>query len=692
MTPETIGRYRVQGALGRGGMATVYAAHDPAFERPVAIKLLPREFLHDPQFLSRFQREAKAIAALEHPAILPVYDFGDEDGQPYLVMRLMSGGTLKERIEQGPLALEDTLFIVEQIGAALTAAHAKGVIHRDLKPGNILFDGDGNPAIADFGIVKLTEHTSQLTGSGMIGTPAYMAPEMAREGGVTTLIDIYAMGVTLYQMLTGRLPFNADTPMGVMAAHVTQPVPDVRQARPDLPGDIQTVIERAMAKEPAERYPSMDEMIDDLRAVAAGDFNPATHATPMMKPAPAARTGSTGKMSKPAAKRSGWLLIGGLGIGALAVVICGTALAAVALPELRQLAAALTPSATVSALPEATATSWPTPASLIPMLQTFGPVEVRVPGGDTFETATGSRPLDTGDAVRVGENGVALLTFASGVSVEMHPGAEMAIDRLEESGDTIFVTLTQTAGTAYHYLTPDASGLKRDYTVHTPLGTAHAVGTRFWTSERDDGWLYAPADGSIVVEVGAEDSDAADNLTAEAAEEDCLLVDAAAQVTDCDVKAEGLTPMTDGKEVTPIVTPTPTAQVYYVQPTAVPTDAPTALASEEATAGATEAPPTGCGNGVCDSGEHSYNCPADCGPPPASAPPAAYCGDRSCNNYESKCDCPQDCGSPSTACNGAIGAKRTNTLCSPPVTYLYNCVQKDECGNTCNTWTQCGGC
>jgi len=283
MAPVKIGRYQIQDALGRGGMATVYAAYDPSFERQVAIKLLPREFLHDPQFHTRFQREAKAIAALEHPAILPVYDFGEDDGQPYLVMRLMSGGSLKERIEQGPLPLDETLMVVERVGAALAAAHTKGVIHRDLKPGNILFDGDGNPAIADFGIVKLTEHASQLTGSGIVGTPAYMAPEMASAGGVTPLIDIYAMGVTLYQMLTGQLPFNADTPMGLMAAHVTKPVPDVREARPDLPEDAQYVIERSMAKDPAERYQTLGEMIDDLRAVVLGGVGAATMAAPISK-------------------------------------------------------------------------------------------------------------------------------------------------------------------------------------------------------------------------------------------------------------------------------------------------------------------------------------------------------------------------------------------------------------------------
>jgi hypothetical protein len=271
MFPQQIGRYEIKGELGRGGMAIVYQAYDPRFERDVAIKILPHEFLYDPSFRARFEREARTIARLEHFAIVPVHDFGEHDGQPYLVMRYMSGGSLFDRISKGwPLSLETAAHIVERTAAALDTAHHRAIIHRDVKPGNILFDQNGQPYLTDFGIVKLTEATAQLTGSGMVGTPAYMAPEMARPGGVTRLIDVYALGVTLYQMLAGSLPYDADTPMGLLMAHVTEPIPDVREATPGLSDDVQVVLERALAKDPLDRYQRAGELADALGEIATG--------------------------------------------------------------------------------------------------------------------------------------------------------------------------------------------------------------------------------------------------------------------------------------------------------------------------------------------------------------------------------------------------------------------------------------
>ena len=160
MAPQRIGRYEIKAELGKGGMATVYRAHDPRFERDVALKVLPREFLHDSTFRARFEREAKTIAALEHAAIVAVHDFGEDDGQPYLVMRHMAGGSLVEQLQQGPLSLAKASAIMMRIGAALDEAHKHGIIHRDLKPGNILFDQYGAAYLADFGIVKLVEATA----------------------------------------------------------------------------------------------------------------------------------------------------------------------------------------------------------------------------------------------------------------------------------------------------------------------------------------------------------------------------------------------------------------------------------------------------------------------------------------------------------------------------------------------------
>lgn len=276
MIPQKIGRYEIKAELGRGGMATVYHAYDPRFRRDVAIKVLPREFLHDATIRARFEREAQTIAALEHAAIVPVYDFGEEGEQLYLVMRYMSGGSLADRIQRGALLPDEALRIVTRLAPALDQAHAVGIIHRDLKPSNILFDQYSEAFLSDFGIVKLAETTAHLTGDSIVGTPAYIAPEMSKPGGLSPLVDIYALGVTLYQMLTGKLPFEADTPMGMLLAHTVEPIPDVREWQPNLPIAAQRVIERVMAKTPDERYQTAGEMAADLETalVVSSDREP----------------------------------------------------------------------------------------------------------------------------------------------------------------------------------------------------------------------------------------------------------------------------------------------------------------------------------------------------------------------------------------------------------------------------------
>ena len=204
-TPERIGRYEIRGELGRGGFATVYHGWDPRFEREVAIKFLPPELIHaDPQFKMRFEREAKIIAQLEHPSIVPVYDVGEENGQPYFVMRYMNGGSLSERIRGKTYSIEETIKVIEQIAPGLDEAHSKGIVHRDLKPANILFTNKNVPLISDFGIAKFSQgdNSSNMTGSAIIGTPAYMAPEQASGDVVDGRADIYALGVILYEMVT----------------------------------------------------------------------------------------------------------------------------------------------------------------------------------------------------------------------------------------------------------------------------------------------------------------------------------------------------------------------------------------------------------------------------------------------------------------------------------------------------------
>jgi len=309
----TIGRYEIKNELGRGGMATVYRAYDPSFDREVAIKVLPREFLHNPQFLDRFQREIRTIAQLEHPAIVPVYDVGEHDGVPFFVMRYMTGGSLSDMIKKGRFSLEDAARIVERLTSALSYAHRKGIVHRDLKPDNILFNEDGYPFISDFGIAKFAEAQTNLTGSGIIGTPAYMSPEQATGDPLDHRSDIYGLGVIVYQMLTGQQPYNADTPMGVAIKHVTDPVPDIRLVASDLPEELGDVMKKVLAKDREQRYDTAVEFARALNQVAFGNPGNIQESTPTLR-----------LIEKAIPKGNNKMLIGGaVGLLVLLVVIFG---------------------------------------------------------------------------------------------------------------------------------------------------------------------------------------------------------------------------------------------------------------------------------------------------------------------------------------------------------------------------------
>ncbi len=268
--PTQIGRYKIKSELGRGGMATVYLAYDPSFDRDVALKVLPREMLYDPQFRARFEREIKTAAGLEHPAIVPVYDVGEDGGQPYFVMRLMTGGSLADMISKGRIEIEEAARIISRIAQGLYHAHRKGVIHRDLKPDNILFDDNGDPFISDFGVARLAESGGSLTGSGVIGTPAYMSPEQARGDEIDSRSDVYGLGVIIYQMLCGHQPYSADTPMGVVVKHITEPVPEILNDVPSLPAGMDSFIRNAMAKDKTRRYATAIELAKALNLVAFG--------------------------------------------------------------------------------------------------------------------------------------------------------------------------------------------------------------------------------------------------------------------------------------------------------------------------------------------------------------------------------------------------------------------------------------
>jgi len=284
MAPKTIGRYEIKDVIGRGGMATVYLAHDPNSKRDVAVKVLPRESLGDESnALERFKNELQTIASLEHPAIVPVYDVGEDNGQPFFVMRYMAGGSLSMLIQDGKLSLRDTARIIERITVALDHAHKKGIIHRDIKPDNILFDQTDNPYISDFGVAKLTEVPGSVNPeSRVVGTPGYMSPEQAYDQNVDARTDVYALGVVIYQMLSGRTiqRFSTNTSLDKVRAYIEeQPLPNILETNPAIDPEVDVIIRTAMARNKNERYPTAIDLARALNRIAFGEdrlYNPST--------------------------------------------------------------------------------------------------------------------------------------------------------------------------------------------------------------------------------------------------------------------------------------------------------------------------------------------------------------------------------------------------------------------------------
>jgi serine/threonine protein kinase/uncharacterized protein YgiM (DUF1202 family) len=273
MIGTRVGSYEIVEEIGKGGMATVYRAYQPSVDRFVAVKIIHMAIAIDRGSLERFQREGRLVARLEHPHLLPVYDYDGANNPPYIVMRYLEGGTLKDVInKQGALPIGDIAHIIQQIAAALDYAHRQGVIHRDIKPTNIMIDGEGNAFLMDFGIARMTERVNVggdgLTQTGFaVGTPSYMSPEQGMgDPNITSQADIYSLGVVVYQMATGELPYTAETPMAIVLRHINDPVPRARAVKADLPAAFDRAIAKAMAKKPAERYASATEFAEELIA------------------------------------------------------------------------------------------------------------------------------------------------------------------------------------------------------------------------------------------------------------------------------------------------------------------------------------------------------------------------------------------------------------------------------------------
>jgi serine/threonine-protein kinase len=262
------GRFRLDEKVGAGGMSSVYRAFDPTLERWVAIKLMHRDISTDPDQLERFRREARAVASLNHPHVVTVIDAGEDEGAPYIVFEYVEGETLKDRIRRlGMLPVPEAVAYAIEIGRALSAAHAARLVHRDVKPQNVLVDMEGRGKVTDFGIARSLEAQGLTAAGRVLGTTDYVSPEQALGHEVTEQSDIYSLGIVLYEMLTGEVPFQADTQVAVAMKHVREPLPDVQRRRPEVSAALAAVVDRATAKETARRYAAVPEMLHDLEEV-----------------------------------------------------------------------------------------------------------------------------------------------------------------------------------------------------------------------------------------------------------------------------------------------------------------------------------------------------------------------------------------------------------------------------------------
>jgi eukaryotic-like serine/threonine-protein kinase len=318
-------RYSIVRALGGGGMAKVYLAHDEVLDRDVALKVLREQFAEDEEFVERFKREAQSAAALSHPNIVQVYDRGTAgDGSSYIAMEYVPGGTLKERASwSGPLAPETAISFALQIAEALGAAHECGIVHRDIKPQNMLLTATGDAKVADFGIARAASAVTISQRSVVLGTASYMSPEQAMGEPATPKSDLYSLGVVLYEMLTGELPYTAENPVAVSMKHVNEPLCPPRELNPEIPEGLNALVTKLLAKDSVDRYQNATELAEDLRRVrdglppilsadGTGDTRVATQAT---VPVPQAAARGRGRRRMPWVLTTTMVLLALIGVG-----------------------------------------------------------------------------------------------------------------------------------------------------------------------------------------------------------------------------------------------------------------------------------------------------------------------------------------------------------------------------------------
>ena len=257
---RTLGRYRLLEQIGQGGMSSVFRAQDTRGLRQVAVKILAPYVAEDAQLRARFEREIRLLIQLRHPHIVPILDFGEAEGMSFIVMPFLASGTLYDRLCRGPVAPRQAALLIDQVASALSHAHANGVVHRDVKPSNVLIDRRGNALLSDFSFARPQDASQDLTGSALIGTPAYISPEQCRGDPIDQRSDQYSLAVMVFQISTGHLPFEGDTPLAIAMQHVNVPLPRPRAVNPNVSVEVEQVLIRALAKDPALRFPSVEAM------------------------------------------------------------------------------------------------------------------------------------------------------------------------------------------------------------------------------------------------------------------------------------------------------------------------------------------------------------------------------------------------------------------------------------------------
>jgi serine/threonine-protein kinase len=310
------GRYEVEKLVGSGGMSNVFRAHDRMLERTVALKILHEQYTRDADYVERFRREARSVAQLTHPNIVTVIDRGEQDGRQFIVFEYVEGDNLKDLVNRGPLPVRDAILLTLQVARALAFAHDRGLVHRDVKPQNVLLNDEGQAKVTDFGIARSLDVDGVTQTGTVLGTSDYIAPEQARGQKVNPKTDIYSLGVVLYELLAGQVPFSGDNFVAVAMRHVNEPVPSVLERRSDVPVRLDLLIQRAMAKDPADRFESMDELVAELEAcLAEVDGRTDEGATMIVPPAPPRRRMSAPRRRVPVVP----LLVAALIAAAIAV-------------------------------------------------------------------------------------------------------------------------------------------------------------------------------------------------------------------------------------------------------------------------------------------------------------------------------------------------------------------------------------